>query len=39
MLVYKDAARVRLVSRRAIDHTERFAELADALAQLPAALP
>jgi bifunctional non-homologous end joining protein LigD len=28
MLAYKDGARVRLISRNAVDHTARFRELA-----------
>ena len=28
MVVYKDGARVRLISRNAVDHTRRFRELA-----------
>jgi bifunctional non-homologous end joining protein LigD len=34
MLAYKDGARVRLVSRRGVDHTARFAEVASAIAAL-----
>ena len=34
MLVYKDGARVRLISRNAVDHTARFRELAFAIAKL-----
>ena len=34
MLAYKDGARVRLISRNAVDHTRRFRELADAIAKL-----
>ena len=36
MLVYKSGCRIRLVSRRGVDHTKRFAELAAAIARLPA---
>jgi len=36
MLALKDGSRVRLVSRQAVDHTERFRELADAIAALKA---
>ena len=36
MLAYKNGRRVRLVSRRGVDHTERFAEIARAIARLPA---
>jgi bifunctional non-homologous end joining protein LigD len=36
MVAYKDGRHVRLVSRRGVDHTERFAEIASALAQLSA---
>jgi bifunctional non-homologous end joining protein LigD len=35
MLAYKDGARVRLVSRHGVDHTERFADIAAAVAALP----
>ena len=31
MLAIKDGPRVRLISRQAVDHTERFRELADAI--------
>jgi bifunctional non-homologous end joining protein LigD len=34
MLAYKDGARVRLISRNAVDHTQRFRELAVAIAKL-----
>jgi bifunctional non-homologous end joining protein LigD len=34
MLAYKDGARVRLISRNAVDHTARFRELATAIAKL-----
>ena len=34
MLAYKDGARVRLISRNAVDHTARFRELARAIAKL-----
>jgi ATP dependent DNA ligase domain len=34
MLAYKDAHRIRLISRNAVDHTWRFAELATAIAKL-----
>src|SRR5205085_5106794 len=36
MLAYKDGARVRLISRNAVDWTSRFRELAAAIAKLPA---
>ena len=36
MLAYKDGARVRLISRNAVDHTQRFRELAAAIAELRA---
>ena len=36
MLAYKDGARVRLISRNAVDHTMRFRELAGAIAKLRA---
>jgi bifunctional non-homologous end joining protein LigD len=36
MLAFKDGRRVRLVGRQAVDHTERFRELADAIAALKA---
>lgn len=36
MLAYKDGEHVRLVSRNGRDHTERFAEIANTLALLPA---
>jgi bifunctional non-homologous end joining protein LigD len=36
MVAYKQGRHVRLVSRRNVDHTKRFAELAAALARLPA---
>src|SRR5262249_4346362 len=36
MLAYKDGDRVRLVSRNGRDHTRRFADLAAAVAKLPA---
>jgi bifunctional non-homologous end joining protein LigD len=36
MLAYKDGARVRLISRNAVDHTARFRELAAAIAKLRA---
>jgi bifunctional non-homologous end joining protein LigD len=35
MIAYKRGRDVRLVSRRAVDHTERFADLAQAIAALP----
>ena len=34
MLAYKDGHRVRLISRNAVDHTWRFADLAAAIAKL-----
>ena len=34
MLAYKDGARVRLISRNAVDWTSRFRELAAAIAKL-----
>ena len=36
MLAFKDGARVRLISRQNVDHTERFRELASAVAALKA---
>ena len=33
---YKDGRNVRLVSRRGVEHTKRFAEIAAAISQLPA---
>jgi ATP dependent DNA ligase-like protein len=36
MLSFKDGARVRLISRQGVDHTERFRELALAIAALKA---
>jgi len=36
ILAYKDAGRVRLVSRNGRDHTRRFADIAAEVAQLPA---
>src|SRR5262249_47012190 len=36
MLAYGDGQRVRLISRRGVDHTARFARLAAAVAQLRA---
>jgi bifunctional non-homologous end joining protein LigD len=36
MLAFKDGRRVRLVSRQAVDHTDRFRELAEAIAKLKA---
>jgi bifunctional non-homologous end joining protein LigD len=36
MAAFKDGRNVRLVSRRGVDHTERFAEVADAVGRLPA---
>src|SRR5688572_21712126 len=36
MLAYKDGDRVRLVSRQQRDHTTRFADIAAAIAALPA---
>jgi folate-dependent phosphoribosylglycinamide formyltransferase PurN len=36
LLAYKDGARVRLISRNAVDHTARFRELAAAIAKLRA---
>ena len=35
MLAYKEAQRVRLISRNSRDHPERFADIARAVAQLP----
>jgi bifunctional non-homologous end joining protein LigD len=36
MLAFKDAGRVRLVSRQGVDHTERFNNIAAAVSRLPA---
>src|SRR3989442_6816210 len=36
MVAYKDGRSVRLVSRRGVDHTERFGEIAAAVRRLPA---
>jgi bifunctional non-homologous end joining protein LigD len=36
MVAYKDSRRVRLVSRRGVDHTERFVDIARSVARLPA---
>lgn len=36
MLAFKDGRRARLISRQGVDHTERFRELADAIAALKA---
>jgi bifunctional non-homologous end joining protein LigD len=36
MVAYKDGRHVRLVSRRGVDHTQRFAEIARALVDLRA---
>src|SRR5262249_824051 len=36
MVAYKDGRRVRLLSRRGVDHTARFPEIAKAIAHLPA---
>jgi bifunctional non-homologous end joining protein LigD len=36
MLAFKDGLRVRLISRQGVDHTERFRELAHAIAALKA---
>jgi bifunctional non-homologous end joining protein LigD len=36
ILAYKDGDRVRLVSRNGRDHTRRFADIAGAIAKLPA---
>src|SRR5687767_1714322 len=36
MLAFKDGRRVRLVSRQAVDHTDRLRELAEAIAKLKA---
>jgi len=36
MLAFKDGSRVRLISRQGVDHTERFRELANAIAALKA---
>src|SRR6266550_1419968 len=33
ILAYKDGARVRLISRNAVDHTARFSELAASIAK------
>ena len=35
MLAYKDGGAVRLISRRGVDHTARFADIASAVAKLP----
>jgi ATP-dependent DNA ligase len=35
-LAYKDGSRVRLISRQAVDHTDRFHELAAAITALKA---
>jgi ATP-dependent DNA ligase len=35
LLAYREGSRVRLVSRKRVDHTARFPELAAALAELP----
>jgi len=36
MLAYRDGSRVRHVSRRAVDHTTRFRDVAAAIAKIPA---
>ena len=36
MLAFKDGRRVRLISRQGVDHTERFREVASAIAALKA---
>src|SRR2546425_656328 len=36
IVAYKDGRNVRLVSRRRVDHTERFSEIASAVRRLPA---
>ena len=36
MVAYKDGRHVRLVSRRGVDHTQRFADIANAVRRLPA---
>jgi ATP-dependent DNA ligase len=36
MIAYKNGSTVRLVSRNAVDHTQRFRELANAIAALRA---
>jgi bifunctional non-homologous end joining protein LigD len=36
MIAFKDGSRVRLVSRRGVDHTARFAKLTAAIGRLPA---
>jgi bifunctional non-homologous end joining protein LigD len=36
MIAFKHGRHVRLVSRRDVDHTERFAEIAEAVSRLPA---
>ena len=36
MIAYKDGSTVRLVSRNGVDHTERFRDLASAIAALTA---
>jgi len=36
IVAFKDGRHVPLVSRRAVDHTKRFAEIAGAIAKLPA---
>ena len=36
MIALKEGARVRLISRQGVDHTARFADLAAAVAELPA---
>jgi bifunctional non-homologous end joining protein LigD len=36
MLAYKDGRRVRLMSRRGVEHTSRFPDIAAAVARLPA---
>jgi putative ABC transport system substrate-binding protein len=39
MLAHKDGERIRLVSRNGRDHTARFADIAAAIARLPAPSP
>src|SRR5207237_2670900 len=36
IIAYKDGRHVRLLSRRGVDHTERFADVAAAVRRLPA---
>jgi ATP-dependent DNA ligase len=35
MIAYKDRCHVRLISRRGVNHTQRFADIAAAVARLP----